>query len=270
MRDGSVAGDADILYKRYIRLGTQDGAELDMQVTSKQLPLYQQIYDEIKGKIEDGTFQPKDRIPSEPELAEEFEVSRITVRRAVEELCARGYLVKQQGRGTFVSAPHMSRRLLQTTAAEPFSKLCERMGLEAGARVLACQIVPARPEEIEFLGLSEGALLLYIQRVRSASDQPIFEENIFLPYIGYERMMQMDLNNVSIFDTIAEVGGRRPVQTLRRSIEAVRATSEQASRLAITANDPLLYLHVFFADADGVPVCIGRQYYVGSRYRFEQ
>ena len=90
---------------------------------SKSAPLYQQIFEEIKGAIEAGDYVPKERIPSEPELSERYGVSRITVRRAVEELCAEGYLVKQQGRGTFVSTPHINRRLLQYTAARSFTCL---------------------------------------------------------------------------------------------------------------------------------------------------
>ena len=58
----------------------------------KNAPLYQQIYDEIKDAIEKGVYAPKERIPSELELAEQYDVSRITVRRAVEELCRKcGY-----------------------------------------------------------------------------------------------------------------------------------------------------------------------------------
>ena len=56
----------------------------------KNAPLYQQIYDEIKDAIEKGVYAPKERIPSELELAEQYDVSRITVRRAVEELCSDG------------------------------------------------------------------------------------------------------------------------------------------------------------------------------------
>ena len=81
----------------------------------KNAPLYQQIYDEIKDAIEKGVYAPKERIPSELELAEQYDVSRITVRRAVEELCSDGYLVKQQGRGTFVSTPHINRQFHAST-----------------------------------------------------------------------------------------------------------------------------------------------------------
>lgn len=236
--------------------------------TNRTTPLYQQVFEEIKGAIESGEYAPKERIPSEPELAEQYGVSRITVRRAVEELCSEGYLVKQQGRGTFVSTPHINRRLLQYTVARGFTQVCEDNGMEPGARVLNRLIVPVRSEEARLLDLSEEALLLYVQRIRTADGQPIFEENIFLPYEGYQSLMTEDLNDVSMFDKISEVGGKRPEVPLVRTVEAVRATSEQATRLAISQGDPLLFLNVCFGDADRKPVCIGRQYYVGSRYRF--
>ena len=93
---------------------------------SKNAPLYQQIFEEIKSAIEEGVYAPKERIPSEPELAAQYGVSRITVRRAVEDLCVEGYLVKQQGRGTFVSTPHINRRLLQYTVARSFHRCVPR------------------------------------------------------------------------------------------------------------------------------------------------
>lgn len=235
---------------------------------TKTAPLYQQIFEEIKSAIEAGEYAPKERIPSEPELAEKYGVSRITVRRAVEELCVEGYLIKQQGRGTFVSTPRINRRLLQYVEARSFTNVCRDNNMTPGAKVLNRLIVPVRSEEAKFFGLDEDALLLYVQRIRTADDLPIFEENIFLPYEGYQELLTADLENVSMFDKIAEVGGSRPTRTPQRTVEAVRATQEQASRLAISTGDPLLFLNVCFADDEGKPVCIGRQYYVGSRYRF--
>lgn len=231
-------------------------------------PLYQQVFEKVKQAIEAGQYAPRERIPSELELAEQYGVSRITVRRAVEDLCHEGYLVKQQGRGTFVSTPRINRRLMQYEFARSFTDVCHDNGMTPGARVVGRQIVPVREEEAEFLELPETALLLYVQRVRTADEQPIFEENIFLPYEEFQELLKADLTDVSMFDAIARIRGRRPARTPRRTIEAVRATSEQATRLAIAPNDPLLFLNAYFADEDDRPVCIGRQYYVGCRYRF--
>ncbi len=236
---------------------------------SKAAPLYQQIFEEIKAAIEEGRYQPKERIPSEPELAERYGVSRITVRRAVEELCAEGYLVKQQGRGTFVSTPRINRQLLQYKVARSFTDVCRDNGMEPGARLVNRQIVPVRAEEAKFLGLDENALLLYIKRIRTADGQPIFEENVFLPYERFQALLREPLEDVSLFDLITDLNdGLPPSKTPQRTVAAVRATAEQASELAISVGDPLLFLNVHFSDENDRPLCIGRQYYVGSRYRF--
>ena len=173
----------------------------------KNAPLYQQIYDEIKDAIEKGVYAPKERIPSELELAEQYEVSRITVRRAVEELCSDGYLVKQQGRGTFVSTPHINRQFHASTL-QTFTALCAGNGMKAGAHVIDRQIVPARQNEMEFFGLQKDALLLHIKRVRTADGEPIFEENIFVPFDAYRELLTACWRNADCFGWLPHGRGR--------------------------------------------------------------
>ena len=227
--------------------------------TPKNAPLYQQIYDEIKDAIEKGVYAPKERIPSELELAEQYDVSRITVRRAVEELCSDGYLVKQQGRGTFVSTPHINRQFHASTL-QTFTALCADNDMKAGA------IVPARQNEMEFFGLQKDALLLHIKRVRTADGEPIFEENIFVPFDAYRELLTADLEDKSIFSEVERVGGTPIVSVGYRTVEAVRANTEQAAELGIAPHDPLLNLRAGFIGPNGEPVLMGKQYYVGSRY----
>ena len=231
----------------------------------KNAPLYQQIYDEIKDAIEKGVYAPKERIPSELELAEQYEVSRITVRRAVEELCSDGYLVKQQGRGTFVSTPHINRQFHASTL-QTFTALCADNDMKAGAHVVDRQIVPARQNVMEFFGLQKDALLLHIKRVRTADGEPIFEENIFVPFDTYRELLTADLEDKSIFAEVERVGGTPIVSVGYRTVEAVRANAEQAAELGIAPHDPLLNLRAGFIGPNGEPVLMGKQYYVGSRY----
>ena len=75
------------------------------------VPLYQQVMDDLKGEIARGVYASGSRIPSEMELAKSYGVGRITVRRAIEELSRAGYLNRQQGRGTFVCAPKLKRKI---------------------------------------------------------------------------------------------------------------------------------------------------------------
>lgn len=236
---------------------------------SNLVPLYQQVKEDIKSAIEHGKYKPKEKIPAEPELSAEYSVSRITVRRAVEELCNEGYLVKMQGRGTFVSTPRIHRKMTGGNRMESFSKTCRALGMKPGARLLDRKIVPVRSDEREFFGCGPDALLIYIQRVRTADGQPIFEENLFFPYEPFRPLMQMNWTDTSAFENLEAVSGRRCDDTRRRTIEVVRATAEQAQLLNVPLGEPLLYLNVYFVDQHGEPLCIGRQYYVGSRYMFE-
>ncbi len=233
------------------------------------VPLYQQIKEDIKAAIQSGKYQPKEKIPPEPALSEEYSVSRITVRRAVEELCSEGYLTKMQGRGTFVNTPRINRKFTGGNKVEGFSQTCYKLGLTPGARVVDCRIVPSRRDEQEFFGLKADALLLYVERVRTADGQPIFMENLFLPYEEYKALMSMDLNNTSMFEAIGQVSGHRPADIDHRTVEITRASPEQAQQLAIPLGEPMLFLNVYFLDEGGRPNCIGRQYYIGSRYMFE-
>ena len=116
------------------------------------VPLYQQIKDDIKSAIEHGKYKPKEQIPTEPELSAEYSVSRVTVRRAVEELCSEGYLVKQQGRGTFVSTPRIHRKFSVSNQVVSFTKTCREYGMLAGAKVAERKIVPVREDEKAFWG----------------------------------------------------------------------------------------------------------------------
>ncbi len=236
---------------------------------NKAMPLYQQIKEDIKLSIENGKYKPNEKIPAEQELSKEYSASRITVRRAIEELSADGYLVKKQGLGTFVSSPRIHRKLLANSTIEGFTTTCKSNGLKAGARLINRQIVPVRSDESEFLKLDEESLLLYIERVRTADDIPIFIENIFLPYDQFKGLNNEKLDDNSIFELIEKHSGRKPVDSTKRTIEITRASVEQAKKLNVAIGEPLLYLNIHMIDEEGMPICIGRQYYVGSRYMFE-
>ena len=92
-----------------------------------QLPLYAQLMKEIKEQIQNGMYKPGSKIPTEIELANHYQVSRITVRRTIEELCAQGLLIKRQGKGTFVEAPKIYRKVEKENNLS-FSASCHANG----------------------------------------------------------------------------------------------------------------------------------------------
>ena len=234
-----------------------------------ETPLYQKIYDDIRLSIEGGSYAPGDKIPSELELSSAYGVSRITVRRAIEDLSTDGFLVKRRGLGTFVCAPRMRRKLLQGGLSESFTEICRANGREPGAKLLGREIVVPRADEREFFKMGDGDLVLHIQRLRTADEQPIFEENIILPYRDNQELVSIDLGDSSIYQTLDELYGRHPVNNSRVSVESIGASSGRAARLQVSTGEPLLFITTYALDQDDAPCYVGRQYFIGSRYMLD-
>ena len=131
------------------------------------------------------------------------------------------------------------------------------------------QITPGRNDELEFFGIPEGTLMLLVRRVRTADDLPVCDERVILPYEWARDLLTVPLEDVSMFDTIERVLGRRPDHNPVWTINAVKASTEQAQLLEVSAGDPLIYSVAGYVDAGGRPVCIGRDYFVGGRYEID-
>lgn len=233
------------------------------------VPLYQQVMDNIRGEIEAGTYAPGSQIPTELELAEAYQVGRVTVRRAIEELVYEGYLTKQQGRGTFVNAPKLVRKVRQEADVQSFSEACRVNGMRPTSRLISRHVVPVSKEMAAFLGLEEGADLLAVVRLRMADGVPVMFENNYFPYEEFKFLEQENLGgSSSIFEVVRAHTGRYPENSGDCTVEIARADQETASYLSVPAGEPLFFMKVDFLDGAGQPFFIGRQYIVGSRFIF--
>ena len=212
------------------------------------------------------------RIPSEMELAKYYGVGRITVRRAIEELSRAGYLSRQQGRGTFVCAPKLKRKIRQKDDVQSFSDACRVNGMEPGACVISRKILPADSTEAQFFGVPVGTDLICVERVRTADGVPVMlENNAFVladhPYL--QTLADKDLTDNSIFALVAEHSGRAPLKSDPCTVEIALADAQAASLLEVPVGEPLFYMEAYFTDADGRSLLLGRQKIVGSRYVFD-
>ena len=225
------------------------------------VPLYQQVMDDLKGEIARGVYAAGSRIPSEMELAKSYGVGRVTVRRAIEELSRAGYLNRQQGRGTFVCAPKLKRKIRQKGDVQSFSEGCAANDMAAGARLVSRTVVAATREDAAFFGV--------VERVRTADGVPVMlENNAFVladhPYL--QTLADKDLTDNSIFALVAERSGRAPLKSDPCTVEIALADARAASLLEVPVGEPLFYMEAYFTDADGRPLLLGRQKIVGSRY----
>ena len=231
-------------------------------------PLYQQVLEDIKAGIASGTYKAGERIPSEAELSQIYSVSRVTVRRAIEELVGEGYLTKRQGKGTYVNQRKMLRKICQSSSVQSFTSVCASMGMTAGAKVLERRIVPARAEEQRFFG-PDCDKLVYISRLRTADGIPIMEEHNLLPFPQFSFMLEESLDDVSFFDVIKERSGRTPEGCESSTIEIALASAGMAQNLQVAVGSPLFFEHALLLDEKKKPLCISSKYLVGSRYMFD-
>ena len=253
-------------------MATDSKTERSERAEVSAVPLYQQVMDDLKGEIARGVYAVGSRIPSEMELAKSYGVGRITVRRAIEELSRAGYLNRQQGRGTFVCAPKLKRKIRQKDDVQSFSDACRVNGMEPGACVISRKILPADSTEAQFFGVPVGTDLICVERVRTADGVPVMlENNAFVladhPYL--QTLADKDLTDNSIFALVAEHSGRAPLKSDPCTVEIALADAQAASLLEVPVGEPLFYMEAYFTDEDERPLLLGRQKIVGSRYVFD-
>ena len=143
-------------------------------------PLYYQIRENIREKINSREYPPNSMIPSEAELCEHYGVSRVTVRRAILDLVQEGMLNRGKGKGTFVSEHY---GLTEVNGVQSFTQELLGLNMRPSAKLLGCRIRTADSTLRKTLGLSEGEKVATISRLRLVNDgEPCMVEVMNFPY----------------------------------------------------------------------------------------
>lgn len=212
-------------------------------------PLYVQVKDQLVRRLIDGRWQPGQIIPSEIELAREVGVSQGTIRKALDAMTAENLLVRRQGRGTFVARPEESRILFQ------FFRIVADSGEPAfpESRILDWRAAAAVPEEAAALGLSPGAALWRIERVRALGGRPILVETIRLPsahFPGFDALAEIPNNVYGLYSERWGITIARASEKLK----AVAASAADAAELGCAPGHPLIEISRLAYDLENRPV----------------
>jgi Transcriptional regulators len=232
---------------------------------SSHQPLYQQLMEELKMLIHTGAYKYGEKIPTEPELAQQYDVSRITVRRTIEELCSQGYLVKQQGKGTFVETPKIYRKVEQHSNMS-FTEACNINDRAPSSHVLSCDIIEPDERHQSFLHLEKGEKVIYVQRILSADGVPVIYEHIYLPYVKFEGFAAESLENGSLFQILKDQHHVSSSEKSRSTIEIGTANQNISGLLNIVVGEPIMILNSYMEDDDKNPLFMSKEFIVGSRY----
>jgi GntR family transcriptional regulator len=227
------------------------------------VPLYVQIQDKVYEQIRLGNLSPGARVPSEAELAAQYAVSRMTARKALDGLVARGHLFRQQGKGTFV-AEHVLSYGLSTMLS--FSGTLRALGHEVATRVLHQDVIPASPLVAEKLRLSPNSDVIVVRRLRMVDGWPAAIHTAFMDYRVYAPILRVDLSVNSLLESIQQIT-HTPVAYTKDSVQAAVVSLEDMILLEVPKGSPVLEVEGVAFTANGQPTRFARAVYRGDMFR---
>ncbi len=231
-----------------------------------QRPLYAQTSEALRGLVQNGGYEPGDRLPSEIELSRRLGISRPTLREAMRLLEEEGTIVRRHGVGTFVAAP---QPVIESglEVLESIDRLAERLGLHTGMADATISERPATAREAASLGLGSGTEVTAVERVIIADGQRLAHLTDVVPQ-EYMRRSELGAGfHGSVLDHLL-ARGWPALSHSRTELGVEVADAALARALHIPRGAPLLCLEAQLCARDGRVIDFSTSYFVPGHFRF--
>ncbi len=227
--------------------------------------LHKQIQENIIELVDQNILQSGDRLPSERQLSDYYNVNRMTVRQAIRDVVSQGILHKKQGAGTFVS----ERQTVQTItpAVVGFSQRTRDAGLVPSSRLLHCDTIVPDPIIAHRLQIALGERVYVIKRLRLTNDEPLMIETSYLSQRLFGGLLDTDLEHESLYHILLRDHHIRVVEA-EHSLEPTLPTSFEAHHLQIETTLPAMLVRVMAYAHDRVPIEFSKSVVRGDRCRY--
>jgi len=228
-------------------------------MTTAVKPRYQQLKDLIIGRISTGELRPADRVPSENELVEAMNVSRMTANRALRELNDEGYVERVAGRGTFVSDFRAQSHVLEV---QNIADEITRRGHTHSCEVIRQSRQHARGEIARALHVDQGVDVFHLLLVHFESGSPIQVEDRYVVAEFAPDCLKQDFHHVTPSAFLTAIA---PLQEAEQVVRAAQPNAAIRQRLQMTNSEPCLVV-LRRTWSRGRPVTFARLHHPGSRY----
>lgn len=222
---------------------------------------FRQIARIIAGQIANGEMARGSRLLSERDLGKHFNVSRVTIRRALVELQERGLIEPEGARGWFVTSA-----LGEPNALMGFSEMARARGLVPRSRVLNAEIRTATLDEAERLGIAPGAKLFELERVRLLDDVPVAHERSRVVLDLAPDVARADFQMTSLYDELRKFGV--VAHSADYVLQAASADEREAEVLDVSLGSPLLIATATAHMQNGKAMELSHSVFRSDRYRF--
>jgi len=225
-------------------------------------PLYVKLRQSLEKAIRAGTLQQGEALPAERDIADYASISRVTVRKAVDELVQDGLLVRRHGSGTFVAKP-VSKVEQPLSRLTSFTEDMARRGLTTRSEWLERGLFAPSPDEMMMLGLGPGALVARFSRLRLGDDNPLAIERAS---VLAEYLPDPNVVTTSLYAAL-ERRNARPVRAIQR-ISACNIKAQDAELLGVSEGAAGLSIQRISYLPTGKVVELTRSLYRGDAYDF--
>ena len=226
------------------------------------LPAYLQIHDQIKKEIDEEVWQIGQRLPSERDLAETFQVSRMTLRQAITLLVEEGVLERRVGSGTFVASTRVQEKMRGTTS---FTEIMKSQGKTPSSQLISYRRTLPSKQEVEKLGINKTENIIRMERVRYADKLPVVYEVASIPEKFIKNFNKEEITS-HFFQTLQEHGYK--IGKSQQTIYARLAKEKIAHYLEIPRGHAILALTQVSYFEDGTAFEYVKSQYVGDRFEF--
>lgn len=228
--------------------------------------LYRGVADVLRQRMIDGSYSPGARIPSAADLATEFKVSTITVRRAIRDLTLQGALIGKQGLGVFVAQSRCITRSLSVDHIAPIEQDMLASGVRASLRDLGVTSVLPR-DEVFLTALGRGQKTLFrLDRILLADGEPVGLDVLWITHRLAEKVA--DKMRGEFIMSLLEKRGVL-VDQITYYVEAKTATDAEASALQVVPGFPLLVVRFFPTAQDGKLILVGQTTTRADRFTYQ-
>ncbi|PKL00242.1 MAG: GntR family transcriptional regulator [Tenericutes bacterium HGW-Tenericutes-1] len=235
--------------------------------TGYKIPKYYVLKQDIIRKIEQDELNDDQMIPSERELTEKHGISRITVRKAIDELVNEGYLYRIQGKGTYVKGDSVKQELFSITSC---TRDILQMGKIPTRKVINALVIVPNSKRMRELEITATDKIFTLDRVYCADGAPVNRTIVYLPMKLFPEINRHDFGSQSLYDVLEREYNVK-ITRATRTIEAIAAESKIAELLMIPEGIPiLLFRGVTYGIVNGkeVPIETFKSYYRSDNRRF--
>lgn len=230
-----------------------------------RIPFYLQVEEDLLKKIEDGIYKEEQKIPSEEELCNYYDVSRPTIRQSIKELLNEGRLIIKKGKGTFVVKKKFESLLIYSIPSF-YDELMQKK-IPFKDKIISSEIIKPTIEIAKILKIKTSDYVIHHNRIRYTNGEPLYNTRSYIIKKFCPNLINEKIENHSLLHLL-EDKYKLDFHIIRRYLQPILATTELSKLLDIITNTPIHYLETIILDKNETPFAYFKDYFRNDKSVF--